>query len=100
MSTPKTEHSSSSWCQSRLLRARREASRLSTSPALPRPDLGDQALEALAFDAGRTRLAEVVVDHGDALARPAEACGRSHQAILQRRALLVLGDLNGVDWRT
>src|SRR3954453_20897625 len=37
MTTPNIEHSSSSWCQSRLLRAGREASRLSTKPALPSP---------------------------------------------------------------
>ena len=62
---------------------------------LAQPDLGDQALEPAALRGGRPRLAEVVVDHRDPLARPAQARGAVHQAILQLRALLVLAHLHG-----
>jgi hypothetical protein len=62
---------------------------------LAQPNLGDQALEPAALQGGRPRLAEVVIDHRNPLARPAQARGAIHQAILQLRALLVLAYLHG-----
>ena len=62
---------------------------------LAQTDLGDQALEAVPLDAGRSRLAKVVIDHRDAFPRPTQRRGPVDQAILQLRALLVLADLNG-----
>jgi len=62
-------------------------------PGLAQADLGDQALEAVALGACGARLAQVVVDHRDPLARPAKPGGPVGQAVLQLRALLVLADL-------
>src|SRR4051794_884853 len=57
------------------------------------PDLGNQPLEAVSLGAGRPRLAEILVDDADALARPAEPDGAVDQAILQLGAFLVLAHL-------
>ena len=57
------------------------------------PDLGDQPLEAMPLGTRRARLAEILVDDVDALARPAEPDGALDQTILQLGALLVLADL-------
>lgn len=56
-------------------------------------DLGDQPAEALALDAARTGLAEIVVDDMHALGRPAERDGAIDEAILQLGALLVMPHL-------
>src|SRR3954454_22056270 len=117
MTTPNIEHSSSNWCQSRLLRARREASRLSTRPALPSPisairrwnpprseadahDLPRSSSIAAIRSRGphrgaRRRLAEFVVVHRAPLARPAQGRGAISKAVLQPLALLVLAPLHG-----
>ena len=57
------------------------------------PDLGDQPLETVPLGTLRPRLAEILVDDVNALARPAEADGAVDEAILQRGAFLVLADL-------
>src|SRR3954463_5514155 len=62
-------------------------------PGIAEPDLGDQPLEAVSLGTRRPRLAEILVDDKDALARPAEPDGAVDQAILQRGAFLVLADL-------
>ena len=62
---------------------------------LAQPDLRHQPLEALPLQAGRAGLAEVVVDHRDPFARPAEPGSPLDQAVLQFGALLVLADLPG-----
>jgi hypothetical protein len=92
MITPKIEHSSSNWCQSRLLRASREASRRHQA-GLAQTDLSDQTLEALPLSAGGARLAQIIIDHGDPLARPTEAASPIDQTILEFRALLMLANL-------
>src|SRR3954452_8685529 len=74
--------------QPRGIQAEHEAS-------LAQADLGDQPLEALARRARCARLAQVIVDHRNPLARPAETAGPVDQPILQFRALLVLANLAG-----
>ena len=59
-------HSSSSRCQSALLRASRETSRPRTMPCASHPDLGDQAPDALAVGRG-AGLAEIGVDDDHAV---------------------------------
>src|SRR4051812_18225075 len=62
-------------------------------PGIAKPDLGDQPLEAVPLGARRPRLAEILVDDAEALARPAEPDGTVDQAILQFGAFLVMTDL-------
>src|SRR4051794_40658602 len=62
-------------------------------PGIAQPDLGNQPLEAVSLGARRPRLAEILVDDTDALARPAEPDGAVDKTILQRGAFLVLADL-------
>ena len=57
------------------------------------PDLSDQPLETVPLGTLRPRLAEILVDDMDTLARPAEADGTVDEAILQRGAFLVLANL-------
>jgi hypothetical protein len=64
-----------------------------TRPALPRPNLRDQPLEAISVAAGRTRLAQVIVDDVNAFARPAKENCPLDQAILLLCALLVMTHL-------
>ena len=53
----------------------------------------DQRLEAVPVSAGRPRLAKIVVDDMNPLARPAEQGCSLDQPILQLSALLVVTDL-------
>src|SRR3954454_21053022 len=62
-------------------------------PGIAEPDLGNQPLETAPFGARRPRLAEILVDDADTLARPAEPDGAVDKTILQLGALLVLADL-------
>src|SRR3954462_1760678 len=73
-------------CQPRGIQAEHQ-------PGIAEPDLGDQPLEAVPFGARRPRLAEILVDDADPLARPAETDSAIDQAILQLGAFLVLADL-------
>jgi hypothetical protein len=57
------------------------------------PDFGDQALEARPAVGARSRLAQVVIDDDDALARPAQLDRAIDQAILQLGRLLVVKHL-------
>ena len=62
-------------------------------PGIAQPDLGDQPLEAVSLGARRPRLAEILVDDADALARPAQPDGTVDKTILKLGAFLVLADL-------
>src|SRR3954447_20529392 len=62
-------------------------------PGIAEPDLGNQPLEAVSLGARRPRLAEILVNDADALARPAEPDGTIDKTILKLGALLVLADL-------
>ena len=50
---------------------------------IAQPDLGDQPLKAVSLGARRPRLAEILVDDADVLARPAAPDGAVDMAILQ-----------------
>src|SRR3954447_14911282 len=62
-------------------------------PGIAQPDLGDQPLETVPLGTRRPRLAEILVDDADALARPAEPDGTVDKTILQLGAFLVMTDL-------
>src|SRR3954469_23764473 len=62
-------------------------------PGIAQPDLGDQPLEAMSLGTRRPRLAEILVDDKDAIARPAQPDGAVDKAILQLGAFLVLAHL-------
>src|SRR3954453_15757840 len=62
-------------------------------PGVAQPDLGDQPLKAMSLGTRCPRLAEILVDDKDALARPAEPDGAVDKMILQLGAFLVLADL-------
>lgn len=52
-----------------------------------------QALEAAALYCGRTRDAQVLIDHDDALARPAERLGAALEVVLACRTLAMIAHL-------
>src|ERR1044071_5530968 len=62
-------------------------------PGVAQPDLGDQPREAVSPGAPPPRLAEILVDDADALARPAEPDGTVDKTILKLGAFLVLAHL-------
>ena len=84
---------SSSWCRSRLLRARREASRLTTRPAVPSPISAISFWKPWRSAPAAPDLARILVDDVDALARPAQPDGAVDEPMLQLRALPAMADL-------
>ncbi|MGY4568373.1 hypothetical protein ACVWY5_001443 [Bradyrhizobium sp. USDA 3256] len=56
-------------------------------------DLGNELLETMTIRAASTGLAEILVNHLNALGRPAQTDGTIDKAVLQLRALLVLAHL-------
>src|SRR5215213_389839 len=60
---------------------------------IAQPDLGNQPLEAVSLGTRRPRLAEILVDDKDPLARPAEPDSAVDKTILQLGAFLVLAHL-------
>src|SRR5215471_15468173 len=86
MSVPTNPQNSISVCQSRPLRARRDASIASTAIA----DHCEQPLEARTCDAA-ARAAEVVVDDIDVA--PAKLLGSIDEAILAPPALMIVREL-------
>src|SRR5215831_15316433 len=81
---------SSSVCQSRPLRASRDASIANTAPAVPGADRHEQTLEA-GTRLTITRPAEIIVDNNDVL--PAECARPCRQAVLSTAALGVVEQL-------
>ncbi len=92
MTLPTRAQNSSSVCQSRPLRARREASMETTAPTLPAADRRQQPLEARPCDAAGGH-AEVVVDDHDFC--PAERARPIGQGVLASAALVVVAQLVG-----
>jgi hypothetical protein len=56
-------------------------------------DLGNELLETMAVHAASTGFAQILVNHLDALGRPAQSDGAIDKAVLQLRALLMLAHL-------
>src|SRR3982750_2242476 len=86
-----TRHISTSCCQSRLLRAKRETSWAATAPTLPRQTPGHQGPEAPRGGPAGGRAAEILVDDLDL--RPAQLDEPVAHRILQGLALAVVQDL-------
>jgi hypothetical protein len=83
-----TRHISTSCCQSRLLRAKRETSRAATAPTLSRHTFATMRSEAGAQGSTRSRTPEVLVDYLDL--RPTELRETIAHGVLQPLALAIV----------
>jgi hypothetical protein len=62
-------------------------------------DLGGEGFKVLTFLPARGRLAQIAIEHFDAIGMPAQGLGALNEGTLRELAVEMVAHLLGLDWR-